>query len=355
MGAWYTTREAVAAAPDIDMSAASEREIDSAIRAGSESVEGLLKRTFYPWTGTRRFDYPNEQTAGIGRLWFNQHELISATSVVSGGVTISPDDYFLRPYSGPPYRALEIDRASSAALASNSGTSQQAIAITGVWMGCELTEVSAGTLAEALDTSETAVDGTLLPEVGVGTVLRTDSERMIVTDRAWRTSGQTLQTDLTASNANVTVTVTDGTAFHAGEFILLDSERMLVTEVSGNTLTVKRAVNGTVLAAHSGSTVYYSRTFTVERGALGTTAATHDSGAAVVRHVVPGLIAELALAYTLNYLVQRNTGYVHVKDDNATLNKSNSNRRTVPFGRGLPDIERDALWRYGRRARMRAV
>jgi hypothetical protein len=48
---------------------------------------------------------------------------------------------------------------------------------------------------------------------------------------------------------------------------------MLIDDIAGNTLIVKRGWDGTVLAAHTtGATIYAPRTLTVTRGALGTTA-----------------------------------------------------------------------------------
>lgn len=47
------------------------------------------------------------------------------------------------------------------------------------------------------------------------------------------------------------VDVDDGTAFRAGDIILVDSERMSVSSISGNTLTVVRGVIGSTAATHS--------------------------------------------------------------------------------------------------------
>jgi hypothetical protein len=50
------------------------------------------------------------------------------------------------------------------------------------------------------------------------------------------------------------VDVDDGKAFRAGDIILCDSERMSVTSISGNTLTVVRGVLGSTAAAHDDDT-----------------------------------------------------------------------------------------------------
>lgn len=287
MGAWTTTREAVKSAPESDFTARSDARVDAAIDSASRGVESLLRRTFYPWTGTRYFDYP--PTDGpVDKLWLGRNDVLSISSLVSGGVTIPPSGYLLWPYDGPPYIRLDINRGSSSAFGAGT-TPQRAIAITGVF-GYSLDEKTAGALAEALDAVETEVQISDASLVDVGHILRVDSERMIVTGRGTLTSGQTLQSPLTASNAGVSVAVTTGSAFHAGEVILLDGERMLIVDIAGNTLIVKRAWDGSTLAAHTSPTIYTYRSLTVERGALGTTAAAHADTTPMVRHVIPPLI-----------------------------------------------------------------
>jgi hypothetical protein len=357
MGIAYTTRERVKRALDVAETARSDAQVDDAIDAASRMIDGyapgagLLKRRFYPEVTTRYFDWPGETFARPWRLWLNAHELISVTTLTAGGTTIVAADYFLRPDHGPPYTHVEIDLDSSAAFAA-ADTHQRAIAITGTF-GHSAEEETAGALAEALDASETGVDVTAAGSValGVGSILKVGDERMIVTDRSMLDTGQNLTTtSLTAAVNNVTVTVADGTGFAVGEVILLDSERMLVVDIAGNNLTVKRAYDGTVLAAHTHTTtdIYAPRTLTVTRGALGTTAAAHDTAAAITRHVVPALVAELCLAQALVNLGLRSTGY----SDTAGAGETS---RPVAGGRGLRAIRDDAVTAYGRQARKRAV
>ena len=86
-----------------------------------------------------------------------------------------------------------------------------------------------------------------------------------------------VQSDMTAQQNNVTISAS-GSGFNVGEVILVDSERMLIVDIAGNYLTVKRAWDGSVLAIHStGADIYTLRLLTVTRGALGTTAGTHDT------------------------------------------------------------------------------
>lgn len=346
MGVWYATRESVKGALDSAETARNNSQVDRAIESASRSVEGLLKRKFYPLTATRYFDWPDLRRSRPWRLWLDGDELISVTSLVAGGVTIPSTDYFLEPANdGPPFTHVEIDLASSSAFSAGS-THQRALAVTGVF-GYSADEAAAGALAEALDASETGVDVTDSAAVGVGDIIKVDSERMTVSGKSMLTTGQTLQTPLTASNAETTVAVTTGSAFAVGEVVLLDSERMLVVDVAGNNLIVKRAWDGSVLAAHTGSTIYAPRTLTVTRGALGTAAAVHSSAAAVTRHEVPGLVRELCIAEAINTIQQETSGY-------ARTIGSGENERPAG-GQGLTSIRFEARARFGRRARTAAV
>jgi len=341
----YCTREDVKMSLDVKETARANAQIDRLIKAASRSIEGLTHRFFHPWTGTRYFDWPNDQYAKTGRLWLNQHELVSVTSLTTSGTAISASDYFLEPVnSGPPYSHVDLDLSSSAAFDAGQ-TYQQSIAITGVFY--RLDETTAGSLAEALDSSETGVDITDSALIGVGDIIRVDSERMIVRGKSMLTTGQTLQTPVTASNADVTIAVTTGSAYSVDEIILLDSERMLIVDIAGNNLTVKRAWDGSVLASHTGSTIYALRTLNVIRGVLGTTAATHDTASAINKHQPPGLVNQLAIAETLTALQQEGSAYARV------VGQGEGQREAS--GKGLADLREQVYTRYGRKVRMRAV
>lgn len=342
---WYTTRERVKAALESAETARNNSQVDRVIGSSSRSIEGNLHRRFYPQRATRYFDWPDRRSPALGRLWLDSNELITVASIVAGGVTLAPSDYVLRRSDGldePPYTYIEIVRTSSATFAGGT-TSQRAVAITGVY-GHSANTARAGALAEALDASETAVDVTDSSGIGVGSILLVDSEYMIVTEKSLLTTG--VAATMLDSMADVVVPVVSGAAFHVGEIVLVDAERMLIVDIAGNDLVVKRAWDGTVLAASSG-TIYAPRTLTVERGALGTTAASHDTAAPVFVHVVPPLIDELCVAESLNTLLQRNSGYSRVVG-------SGDNEREAS-GRGLRLIRAEAYTAYGRKARMAAV
>ena len=346
MGVWYATREQLKSALDFKETARNNGQMDRALESSSRSVEKEFHRpNFYPLSATRTFDWPR-QYARPWRLWLNQHELISATTVTAGGVTISSADYLLRPDDGPPFTHVELDLSSSATFSGGS-THQRAISIVGVF-GYANDETPAGALAEGLDASETGVDGTNAAAIGVGDLIRCESERMIVTGRQSLDTGQNIGANLAALNTATSVTVSDGTGYTVGEVILVDSEKMLVVDIASNTLIVRRAWDGTVLAAHTtGADVFADRTLTVTRGAAGTTAATHDTATALTRYVPPGPVTQYTLALAINQILQESAGYAR------TIGSAENEREAA--GRGLRSARAEAWIGYGRKSRIRGV
>ncbi|MCG0065033.1 hypothetical protein L0F81_17310 [Streptomyces tricolor] len=350
-GVWYATREEVKAELDVKETSRSNQRIDRALEDASRRVEGLMHRRFYPVQATRYFDWParpGAYTPWVLRL--DDNELISVTTLASGGTVISSSDYNLEPNrSGPPFSRVEIKLSSSAAYGGGD-TYQRDVQITGLW-GYRNTETTAGTLAEALDATETGVDvdAATSAAVGVGSVLRIDSERMLVTGRSQLSTGQTLGgAGLTNINNSVTVAVQSGTAFAAGEVILIDAERMLVEDVVGNNLIVRRAWDGSTIAAHTaGATIYAPRTLTVTRGALGTSVDPHATGSTVHLWTPPGPIRQLTIAEALTDLLQGRSGYAR------TAGSGESEREMS--GRGLKDLRAAVYAECGRKARMRSV
>jgi hypothetical protein len=356
MGVWFATREDVMRALDVKLTARNARQIDRALESASRDVEDdLCHRTFAPTIATKSFPYPGPQTGRPWRLWLDANELISVTSLTSGGVTIASSDYFLEPNEyGPPYNRLEIDLDSSAAF-SSGGTYQRAITVTGLW-GYRNDETTVGALAAAVGSTTVTtltVNAAASAELGVGSVLRIDTERLQVTNRTMADTGQNVGgSGLTAQQNSVTLTVNDGTAFTVDEVLLVESERMLVVDIAGNTLTVQRAWDGTVLAAHAaGVDIYAPRTLTVQRGALGTTAATHADASSVVRWDPPGLVRDLVIAETLNRVTNELAGYARTRRAGGGLS---SNDQAL-VARDLPALRQQVYNAHGRKARTRGV
>lgn len=351
----YTTREILKRALDIEETARNNRNIDRCIQSSARRVEGLCHRIFYPRLETKYFDWPNNQGALPWRLWLDDTELISVSSLSSGGTVISSSDYYLESNrTGPPYNRLEINTGTSSAYSAGS-TPQRAVSITGLW-GHSNDEDILGVTSEVLDSSETGVDidAASSAEVGVGDILRIDSERMLVTNRQQLSTGQTLAgTGLTANKSDVLVTVASGAAFAVDEIIKVDAESLLIVDITGNSLTVIRAYDGTVMATHSvGVTIYAPRTLVVKRGVYGTTAASHLTGATINMWHPPGGVRQLNTAEAIHELMQEQTGWFRTMS--ASSNFGGTARRAATI-EALIDL-RDQVYReYGRKARTRTI
>lgn len=310
MGVFYTTRESVKAALDATVTGRGDVQVDEAIEAASRAVEGDTNRVFYPQVDTRYVDWPDSQFGTSYRVWLEENEVISISSLTSGGDTIAPNLYDLEPSYGPPYDHLELKLATSASFGLGD-SHQRDIAITGVF-GYRDDESAAGTLAAAVvSAAATTISVTDAVTIGVGSLLRIGTERLLVTNRSWADSGDTLQTDgLTATNSDQTVHVTDGSVFQQGETLLVGAEQMLVAAVAGNTVIVQRAWNGSTLAQHAVSAPIYRLTaLTVERGALGTVAATHADAAPVLQWRAPAQVRTLVRAMAIDTVLQEQAGY----------------------------------------------
>lgn len=345
-GVCYATRDDVMAALDVAETTRSAAQIDRLILASSRSVERLCFRRFYPEKATRYVDWPSCEQPGSYRVWLDgTHELISLTSLTSGGVAVT--DYFLEPQgSGPPYTRIEIDLGGTDSLTTDD-TWQRSIALVGVFGACA-DSVTAGTLAASLDDSSTSAAVSDSSTIGVGSLLLLDAEYVQVTARRLRSTGQTLAADLARDKAGNTVTVADASGITPGEIVTVGAERMLVTDTTATTLIVERAWSGSTLAAHTtGAAVYAPRTLTVERAQLGTTGAAHSSGATVRRHTPPPLVQQLTIAETLNSLAQEQSGYARTVGTGEALRNAS--------GRGLAELRGQVRRAHGRKGRTVAV
>lgn len=348
--ACYTTRERVKTAVDLKWSARVDPQIDDAIEAASDAIEGDMNRVFYPTIATRYWDWPNFAYPYPWRLWLDQWELAAIpTSVTSGGVAIPLSACNFEPInSGPPFRSLELRRDMNYGFGVGP-TPQRDIAITGPF-GYWTRTAPAGALAAAMTdttgTSATVTNGAL---AGVGDNILVGAERMLVTDKAMVDTGQAQQGTgcSTAKASDNLLGVADGTKFSVGETLLLGSERMRVLDIAGNALSVYRAWDGTVLATHTAAEIYAARLLTVTRGALGTTAATHSNGAAVAVGLVPGLIRQLATAYALVDVANQSGAYAQSQGDGET--------KVTKIGQGIPALLSSAYAQFGRKARIRTI
>lgn len=356
-GVVYATVEQVSSSLEIFNTAYAKRIIMQKLAASSRSLEGFLHRRFYPEYRTIKADWPNYSYSPSWDIDLWANEAIELGSITSGGVTIPPSDCILRradDMTEPPYDTLQISLSSSSALSAGS-TFQQSlqIALLTGWNDTD-TSIPSAYLGGAINAAVTTIvlypaDGIF--NVGIGSIVLLDDERIILTDRRMSHSTITTAGTLTANQSSDSLAVTDGTAFAVDEIILIESERMKIRDIAGNTLVVDRAVDGSVLASHaSGLGIYALRTFTARRGALGTTAAAHSSAIAAYAHDfathVP-LINELCIAETVVSLEQNAGGYARVIGSGASS-------REVK-GEGLADVRDRAYIAHGRKARLGAI
>lgn len=351
----YTTRETIKRALDQGEVARNNRNIDRCIESASRNVELLCHRTFYPHHDIKYFNWPNVQGALPWRLWLDDNDIISLEAATSGGRTIPTANILLEPNtSGPPYNRVEINIGTSSAFGGGS-TYQQDVALTGLW-GWNDDHINGGTTIEALDSSETEVDvdAEVSMQVGVGSILKIDSERMLVTERKQLDTGQTVGgSGLTPSKGDTSLTVQDGSLFEVDETILIQSERVLITEIAGNTLTIERAFEGSTSAAHAaGTAIYAPRTLVVQRGALGSIPAAHASGSSLYIWRVPPGVRQYVTAEAIHELMQEQTGWFRTMSASSIFGGTAKRAATVE---ALIDLREQTYRTYGRKARTRAI
>jgi hypothetical protein len=348
----YCTREMVMMALDIKLTARSANAVDRAIETAADNIDGQMGRVFFPEDKTCKFDWPDPSGAPAWRLWLERNEIadiVTKVPVVTSGGNVIPASSLLwyPPNQGPPFTRVEIDQSQTASFGQGP-TSQLDIAINGTFGFWTLTNPAGALAAAMIDTTTGLATVTNSTAVGVGDILIVGTERMLVTDKAMVSTGQTQLSGVATADASVVALgVTDGTKFFPGEVILLDSERMLIVDVAGNTLTVKRGWDGTVLATHSGATIFAPRNLTVTRGALGTTAATHLNGSAAAVSRVPTIIRDLSIGEASVQGEMEIGGYAGSQGQGSAT--------VADIGDGLADKWEEAKTRYGRQIRLSAI
>ena len=177
------------------------------ISEASTEFQEACERTLMPYTATHRFGPDNLR----GRDLILYRDLLAVTTITNaGGASVSASVYNLRPDDDYPKGVVEITSASGTYW--DFTYNEDRVSIAGIWgyaPNYARAWKSTTTLAEALDSSETAVD------------------------------------------------VASATNISAGDHILVESEQMYVTSIATNTLTVERGVNGTTAAAHDNALAVY--------------------------------------------------------------------------------------------------
>ena len=350
---WYTSREALKDALDI-VGIHRNRAIDRTIEAVCREIDRACHRWFIPRTQTRLYRWPPHHNGPSYMLWLDA-DLLSITTLQSQAqdsspTTIAATDYFLEPANEDRFNRVEIDLSSSAAFQSGN-TPQRSISIAGSWGWSSDTD-SAGTVDDSggISASDTTLVVSNASLIDVGDTILVESEQIFVSDRDFAARGSILTNDasITASQANVSITVDGAHGIVAGEVIRLDSEMMYVVSVSGNVLTVIRAWDGSLLAAHANDlAVHINRTLTIERGANGTTAATHADTTAITKYVVQADIREWALAEAIAKLSQERAAW------GRTIGSGESAKELT--GRDLGSLRKSMKCMYTRHRPMVAV
>lgn len=186
-----------------------------AIEQVSREFEAECDRQFFCRTETRTF------AAYGGKILLLDCDLISITSITvdwDGDGTfettlVVDDDYWLYPYNPGtyrPYRGVELNQFSNRLV--NWPERAHSVRIAGTW-------------GYSNETEDSGLTGTL---------------------------SNTTSTTLTAATTAAGI-------IYPGDTLLIESEQVYVSAVSGTTVTVTRAVNGTTAAAHAAKSLLVRR------------------------------------------------------------------------------------------------
>lgn len=330
---WLASRESLALALDRGLTVRSVEGLDRALAASTDIIEQAFERHFYPLQATYTFDVPADDTSTstpTWKLWLDPHDLISLTTLTVGGSVVSGAQ--LRPDNrrNEPAAWLELDRTGSASFHSGSTGSQRRASLAGLW-GWTDESRAAGALDVELSASAEVADLATAPAagraaVGVGHLLKIDSERAVVEDRLPVDTGENLLADLAATVSGTmptSIAVASGPAYAAGEIIAVDGEWMLVERIVGNTLYVRRGYASTPVAAHvTGADIWAYRRLQVHRAAAGTTAAVHAVSAAVTRWEPPPTLEALCIAVAEDIAVQEGAAYARTVGEGDSLRET---------------------------------
>ncbi len=369
----YVTREELKRSLDVKQSLYNDQQIDRQIIAGSDSIDQLCKRVFFPTDATYKFDWPNYQYTYPWKLYFRDHgggDLAAQPTLVVTGtyltvpIVIPIASCIFQPVnSGPPFTWMELRRDLSAFFGGNT-TPQNDIGVTGSW-GYWLNTQPGGLLTSGIDgvTTTLQMSAGAGVYVGVGDTIIIDNERMLVTDIGYNSTGITFNglVSTPPSASDNVLTVADGTQFSAQETISLDSEIVRVINIIGNNLILKRAWDGTVLATHTSGTIYANRQATVVRGALGTTAAAHLANAPIKVLAIPGLVKQTALAEAVIGLTQEPNAYAFDLETRTRVAQNvyggtgHAQQREPAIGVGITDLRDRCAARYGVQVRSRVI
>jgi hypothetical protein len=222
MTRWYCTLNALKDELG-ETGTANDARLRRYIGNASNAIEAATQRTFLPVTATKYFDVPDNGD----RLFLEYEDLLSLTTLTDQTGTITSAYYWLYPLNMYPKHSVVLDTGTLGRGFEYDEDPNKAITIAGRWGYCEDTVTTGLTLGAAI------------------------------------------------SSTTATSIVLSGAGCEIGWTLLVGTEAMFVSNVTGNVATV-------------------------ERGANGTTAATHLIAAVVSRYVIPSDIEQACLEMALH-------------------------------------------------------
>lgn len=249
-------------------------ELRNAVHAASSLAHGYTHRWFVPFVQTRTYDAIGDH---IGAYYLDlDTDLLELTTLTNGdSAAIASSIYLLRPSNVTPKNRIELRLSGFTSFRYNTDW-QAAISVDGIWGYHD--------------------DYT----------------------NAWGSTGQTLASGINSSATTFDVTsaaasVDDQyrTAFEVLGYLKIENEMLQITNISTDTLTVLRGVNGTTAASHSsGVAIKNYRQIPEIESAVGSLAAwlyrnrqtigervTFLSGAEIVTNIAPQNIRDTLVRY----------------------------------------------------------
>lgn len=250
--------------------------------------------------------------------------LLSVTSIVDDGNTLTTADYMLMPnqrhWANGPYSWLEVDEDATNLSAWNSDA--DGVVITGEWGLYDLSEDTGANVGTGGQTdSATSLLATDGSKLSPGLVAAIESEQQLITATGSPTDSTANLGAAITDEHDVFLTLDDASLVNPGEIIRVDLEQMKVLDTNESTeqIYVVRGWNKSLQTTHSNAAdVYVYRTFTVERGINGTTAAAHSAAVDIYQQMIPADVNQLCRKIAGRMLKDSQSGYAGLIGDEMT-------------------------------------
>ncbi|NSW52204.1 MAG: hypothetical protein HPY85_06845 [Anaerolineae bacterium] len=260
--------------------------VGSYLKSASDLIRQRLGAGLIPVHETRSFPGNGEEMLAIDPVL--SVESVTVVDDEGNESTLDTGDWVLLPLytlwrNGPKTVLRRKDGACFSAY--------ESVMIVGAWgLYAETATISGESVSQAIDASELAVaNGTKLSE---GMIVLVEDEQELVTGYGSPESATSVLNGA-VSAGDTTITVDDGSEFHAGEVLLIGTERMRIELINDDDLAVTRGWDGTRESDHDDdAAIKVYRSYTVERGINGTSAAAHPEDGvgttALAVYLVPG-------------------------------------------------------------------